>query len=732
MEAHEASYEVLIKKLNTYMHDTELVERAYRYAEDAHKNQKRYSGEPYIIHPIGVAIILAEMEMDPECIAAGLLHDVIEDVEKDNYNTIENEFGETIAKLVEGVTKLEKIPFKSIEEHQIENLRRMFLAMATDIRVIIIKLADRLNNMRTLMHMPDDKQREKAKETLEIYAPIAHRLGLQRIKWELEDLSLKYLDSVAYYEIAENVHMKKQEREAYLDEIITIFRERLEAINMDASVMGRVKHYYSIYRKMFAQGKNIDEIYDLFAVRIIVDNIADCYGALGMVHEMFKPIPGRVKDYIAMPKPNMYQSLHTTVIGPKGYPFEVQIRTNQMHQIAENGVAAHWKYKEGKINTKQDSNDTKLAWIRDVLEMQKEVTDTSDFFSMLKIDMFSDEVFVFTPKGDVFSLPLGATPIDLAFMIHSAVGYRMIGAKVNSKIVPIDYKLQNGDIVEILTSTVARGPKLDWLKICKTTTAKNKINQWFKKEKREENLTRGRDLIEKEVKKSGFSMTELFVPAYVDQMLKRYNFNNIEDMYISVGCNSVGASRIIQRLIDSNPELKNKIKEAELADKLLQQQKTASKKKSKIGSGIIVKGEENLLARISRCCNPVPGDDIIGFITRGRGVSVHRKDCANVNFDALDNESLGRLIECEWNTEETGTFECHLRIKATDRQGLLADITNCITEQKYEISAFSAATKNNVAVVDISIAITDKGQIDNITKKLHQIPNVYEITRAVK
>ncbi|MBQ2942254.1 MAG: bifunctional (p)ppGpp synthetase/guanosine-3',5'-bis(diphosphate) 3'-pyrophosphohydrolase [Clostridia bacterium] len=731
MDAHETSYEYLCEQLKRYMTDISLVERAYVFAEDAHRLQKRKSGEAYIVHPVGVAVILAELEMDPECIAAGLLHDVIEDVEKADYNTVKENFGEVIANLVEGVTKLDKIPFVTNEERQIENVRKMFFAMASDIRVIIIKLADRLHNMRTLMYMPGEKQLRIAKETLDIYAPLAHRLGLQRIKWELEDLSLKYLDSVAYYEIADSVHMKKREREDYVEEIIKLFKSKLSEMDIEGEIKGRVKHYYSIYRKMFTQDKSIDEIFDLFAVRIIVKDLNDCYAALGMVHEMFTPMPGRVKDYIAMPKPNMYQSLHTTVIGPKGYPFEVQIRTWQMHQIAENGIAAHWKYKEGKTDGKHDEYDAKLAWVRDMLEIQKDVTDTNDFLNMLKIDMFSDEVFVFTPKGAVISLPAGATPVDLAFAIHSAIGYKMTGAKVNSKISPIDYKLQNGDIVEILTSTVTKGPKQDWIKFCKTTSAKNKINQWFKKEQREVNIAKGKELIERELKKYSFAASDVFEPANVEAMLEKFSFNTIDDMYVSVGCGTTSPIRVVQKLIDLNAKLKAIIKEAELTEKLAQQQKAAAAKKhSHSGNGIVVKGEENLLARISKCCSPVPGDDIIGFITRGRGVSVHRKDCINVQTSSLDENSKSRLIECEWDGDDLGSFDCHLLIHATDRRGLLAEITFCLSEQKLAIGTLNATNKNNLATVDLTVNITDSSQIELITKKLHMIPGVYEVIRA--
>ncbi len=726
------SHEALCQQLNTYMTDTSLIERAYAYAEEAHRMQKRRSGEAYIVHPLGVALILSELEMDPECIAAGLLHDVIEDVEKDSYDTIEHAFGKTIADLVDGVTKLNKIPFVTSEERQIENVRKMFFAMASDVRVIIIKLADRLHNMRTLMYMPEEKQRCIAKETLDVYAPLAHRLGLQRIKWELEDLSLKYLDSVAYYEIEESVHMKRQEREEYLDEIIRLFNEKIKEMHIDGTIKGRVKHYYSIYRKMFTQGKTLDEIYDLFAVRIIVNDLNDCYAALGMVHEMFTPIPGRVKDYIAMPKPNMYQSLHTTVIGPKGYPFEVQIRTWQMHQVAENGIAAHWKYKEGKVSGKADDYDNKIAWIRDMLELQKDVTDTTEFMNLLKIDMFSDEVFVFTPKGKVISLPAGATPVDLAFAIHSAIGYKMIGAKANAKIVPIDYALQNGDIVEILTGAIEK-PKLDWIKICKTASARNKINQWFKREQREINAVKGRELVEKEIKKMGLSSSEVLAHTYMEQLLKKYNYNTAEDMYAGVGSNAVTPLRIVQRLIDLNADLRAKLLAAEAEEKLKQQQAqqhSLQARRPTSSNGIIVKGEENLLVHLSKCCNPVPGDAIIGFITRGRGVSVHRMDCANILSAKESEEARGRLIDCEWSMEEGGSFDCHFLIRASDRHGLLADITMTLSEQKLEIVSLNAVNKNNVASVDLTLNISGSSQINDIIKKLHMIPGIYEVIRA--
>ena len=545
----DEAYKSLVKKIEKYnpQCDWDMLSKAYQVSKEAHGEQKRKSGEPFIFHPLGVAEILADLELDCETIIACLLHDVLEDTSY-GYDKIKNLFGEQVALLVDGVTKLGKIPYTTKEEQQVENLRKMFLAMAKDIRVILIKLADRLHNMRTLTSVSEEKQRDKAKETFDVYAPLAHRLGIFKIKWELEDLSLRFLDPIAYYEIVESINQKKQEREEYINTIMNTVKEKLKEIDIPAHFEGRAKHFYSIYRKMFAQNKGIDEIYDLFAMRVIVNTVKDCYGVLGMVHELYKPIPGRFKDYIAMPKPNMYQSLHSTVIGPGGTPFEIQIRTWDMHRVAEYGIAAHWKYKEGKSG--EDGLDAKLSWVRQLLEIQRDLIDAEEFMKTLKIDLFADEVFVFTPKGDVVNLPAGSTPIDFAYSIHSAVGNKMMGAKVNGKMVPIDSILENGNIVEILTSSSVHGPSRDWLKIAKTSSARNKINQWFRKEKREDNIARGKDLIDKELKKTALSYNDLFKDVWISRMLRKYGFHSLDDLYASIGYGGITAFKVVGRLYD--------------------------------------------------------------------------------------------------------------------------------------------------------------------------------------
>ncbi|MBR5219141.1 MAG: bifunctional (p)ppGpp synthetase/guanosine-3',5'-bis(diphosphate) 3'-pyrophosphohydrolase [Clostridia bacterium] len=719
------TYEELIEKIKSYnpQADFEMIEKAYLYAKDMHKNQKRESGEPYIIHPLEVAYILADMQIDHEAIVAGILHDVIEDTET-SYDEIKQLFGENVALMVEGVTKLDKIQFENKEEQQIESLRKMFLAMAKDIRVILIKLADRLHNMRTLKSMPPEKRLQKSKETLEVYAALAHRLGISKIKWELEDLSLRYLDSVAYYEIVESIKKKRNEREKYIEDIKIELSERLSALNINFKIEGRAKHFYSIFRKMYAQNKSIDEIYDLFAVRIIVDSVSDCYTALGMVHEIYKPIPGRFKDYIAMPKPNMYQSLHTTLIGPEGIPFEVQIRTFEMHETAEHGIAAHWKYKEGTTEQKNTA-DAKFSWIRQLLETQQDADNEEEFMRALKIDLFADEVFVFTPRGDVINLPVGSTPIDFAFAIHSAVGSKMMGAKVNSKIVPLDYTLSTGDIVEVLTSASVHGPSKDWLKICKTSQAKSKINQWFKKANREADIERGKEMIEKECKRQGYTTAQLLKKEYTEQCLKRYSFANMDDMYAAVGYGTITSAKIITRLINAAKEAEEQPVPEIPAE--FTEQKTSTGK----GSNIKVKGIDNCLVRVSRCCTPLPGDDIIGFITRGRGVSVHRTDCVNIQPESLSEEERSRIIECCWADGTKGTYLCDIQIESTDRNGLLADITIAVGEHKLGIMALnSRATKNRLAIITITLEATDAEQIDNLIKRLYTIRGIYNVTRS--
>lgn len=716
--------EKLIDKIKSVNPDanTELVEKAYEYAREMHGDQKRESGEPYISHPLEVAYILADMQLDSEAIAAGLLHDVIEDTKSD-YSEVAARFGDNVAMLVEGVTKLDKIQFTNKEEQQIESLRKMFLAMAKDIRVILIKLADRLHNMRTLKNVSPEKQRLKARETLEVYAPLAHRLGISTIKSELEDLALRHLDSVAYYEIAESIKKKKSEREQYISDIIKTISEKLREMNIEFQISGRAKSIYSIFRKMYAQNKSIDEIYDLFAVRVIVNTINECYAVLGMVHELYMPMPGRFKDYIAMPKPNMYQSLHTTVIGPEGQPCEIQIRTFEMHQTAEKGIAAHWKYKEGITGNRETATDSKLAWIRQLLEIQKDLDNAEEFMRSLKIDLFADEVFVFTPRGDVINLPAGATPIDFAFAIHSAVGNKMMGAKVNSKIVPLDYKLQTGDIVEVLTSSSVHGPSRDWLNICKTSQARSKINHWFKKERRTENIEAGKEMIEHEAKRLSLNMTSLFKKEYLDQALKRYGFASADDMYAAVGYGTMPAHKFISRLREYNKELQPE-KPAATAEITLP-------KKSQPGSTIEVEGIDNCLVRVSRCCTPLPGDDIIGFITKGRGVSVHRRDCINVREDKLTDDEKARIINCHWVDEAAGKYMCDLQVMSTNRPGIIADVSMALNDYKLSISALNMRiTKKNLAVIDVTIEVGDTSQLSNIIKRLYTIPGVYNVLRS--
>ncbi|MCX7921926.1 MAG: bifunctional (p)ppGpp synthetase/guanosine-3',5'-bis(diphosphate) 3'-pyrophosphohydrolase [Clostridia bacterium] len=722
------SYSELVNKIKKYDPncDFTLLEKAYWLSKAAHGGQLRVSGEPYIIHPVEVALILAELELDCTSIVAAILHDTIEDTTC-TYEELKDKFGLEVATLVDGVTKLGKIPYTTKEEQQAENLRKMFLAMAKDIRVILIKLADRLHNMRTLKYMSPEKQVEKAKETLEIYAPLAHRLGISKIKWELEDISLRYIEPKGYYELVDKIAKKRKEREAYIGEIIKTLQDKTEELGVEgAHIDGRPKHFYSIYRKMVNQNKTLEQIYDLFAIRIIVNSVKDCYAVLGLVHELYKPMPGRFKDYIAMPKPNMYQSLHTTLIGPEGQPFEVQIRTWDMHRIAEVGIAAHWKYKEG--NSGGSDIDNKLAWLRQLLEWQKEMRDANEFMETLKIDLFTDEVFVFTPKGDVISLPVNSTPIDFAYAIHSAVGNKMMGAKVNGKIVTLEYALKNGDIVEVLTSANVHGPSRDWLKIAKSSQAKNKINQWFKKEKREENIIRGKEIVEKELKKQGLQFNQLFKPEWIDIILKKYTFTTLEDLYAGIGYGALTANKVISRLKE---EYKKTLKPEELEEALLEatnHNKNDRKKKSIPENGVIVKGIDNCLVRLSRCCNPVPGDEILGYITRGRGVSVHRTDCSNIGSGI---ESENRLIEVKWYTTSNAAYKVDINVMANDRTALLMEVTNAIGESRIPLRAINArTTKEQIAIINLTLEITDTEQLEKILKKLKKIDSVFEVTRS--
>jgi len=716
----------LIEKIKKYnpTGDFDLICKAYQFALNAHQGQKRISGEDYIVHPTAVADILADLNMDNATIAAGMLHDVVEDT-KYSYSDIKELFGEEVAMLVDGVTKLSKLEYKTKEEQQAENLRKMFIAMAKDIRVILIKLADRLHNLRTLKYMDLNKQYEKAKETLEIYAPIAHRLGIYKIKWEMEDLALRYIDPKGYYDLVEKVAKKRKEREEYINYVIETLKNKNLEMGIEAQIEGRPKNFYSIYKKMVQQNKTFEQIFDLTAIRVIVDTVKDCYGVLGIVHTLWKPIPGRFKDYIAMPKPNMYQSLHTTVIGPDGEPIEVQIRTWDMHRTAEYGIAAHWKYKEGKAS--QNEFDEKLQWLRQMLEWQNEVRDTKEFMETLKIDLVIDEVYVFTPKGDVIDLPVGSTPIDFAYKIHSAVGNKCIGAKVNGKIVPLDYELQNGDIVEIITSASSNGPSRDWLKIVKSSQAKNKIRQWFKKEKREENIVKGKELLDKEVKRLSTSLSINIKNEWLENVCKRIGFQSLDDLYASLGYGGLTLNQVIMRLKDEiRKNHKIDIKEEEQIEKKIL--KTSHTRRKKSNTGIKVKGIENILVRFSKCCNPVPGDEIIGYITKGRGVSIHRKDCPNTKDLLVEPE---RIIEVEWNTQSSVSYNADVQVRANDRQGLLAEITSIINENKINIVSFySRTSKDRIANINFVLEINDIDQLNKLIRRLRRIEGVIDVFRA--
>lgn len=716
----------LITKYNPVA-NMELVEKAYRTSKNAHEGQERVSGDPYIIHPVEVGIILAELEMDAVAIAAGILHDTVEDTIL-SVKEIREEFGDEVAELVDGVTKLTQIPYTTKQEIQAENFRKMFLAMAKDIRVIIIKLADRLHNMRTLKFMAKDKQMQKARETMEIYAPIAHRLGIHKIKWELEDLSFRYLDEKSYYDLVEKIAKKRREREEYIQNVIEDVKKKTEEVGIIADIDGRAKHLYSIHRKMTSQNKTIEQIYDLFAIRIIVGTVKDCYAELGLMHEMFKPMPGRFKDYISMPKPNMYQSLHSTVIGPEGIPFEVQIRTHEMHRVAEVGIAAHWQYKEG-VKREEKSYAEKLSWLRQIIDWQKDARDADEFMENLRIDLFTDEVFVFTPKGDVKSLRAGSTPIDFAYSIHSVIGNKMIGAKINGRIVNLDYELKNGDIIEIITSSASNGPSRDWLKVAKTSQARNKINQWFKKEKREENVEQGRDMLEKEAKKNSLTMQQVMKAEHLDGILKKYGFHNAEDLFAAIALGAITAAKVVSKLKE---EYRKSLPPEEQTEMLLDQIEKENKKKSKNApeSGIVVKGIDNCLVRLSRCCNPVPGDEIVGYITRGRGVSVHRKDCSNVRNTIIDGDA--RLIDVFWykSVSPNVSYLAEITLKAHDRSGLFVEITNAIGESRIPLRAINArTTKDHFVVMHMTLEINNAEQLDRIIMKISKVRDVFEISR---
>lgn len=699
--------------------NTDMIYLAYMLAKHAHTGQLRRSGEPYIDHPVQVAYIAAELSMDCAAIASALLHDIIEDTPY-TFEAIEALFGTRVAEIVDGVTKLTKLQYTTHEEQQVENLRKMFFAMSKDIRVIIIKLLDRLHNMRTLGYMTPEKQLEKAKETLEVYAPLAHRLGMSKIKSEIEDLSLKYLDPIAYEEIRKSISQKKDEREKYVADIIKILDTRLKELHIKGQITGRAKHFYSIFRKMYAQNKSIEDIYDLFAVRIIVDSVADCYAVLGMVHELYTPIPMRFKDYIAMPKPNMYQSLHTTVVGPNGTPFEIQIRTWEMHKVAEEGIAAHWKYKEG-ISGSTDM-DSKLEWVRQLLDNQKDIIDTDDFLNTLKLDIFNEEVFALTPNGKVISLANGSTVIDFAFAIHTQVGCKMCGAKVNGKIVPHDYKLQNGDIVEILTSASVKGPSRDWLKIVKTSQAKTKINQWLKKECRDENIIHGKELIDREIRRVNLTHTALFRDEWVMPICRKYNFNTVDDLYAGVGYGGLTAQKVVMRLREEY--MREKKAEGTPGPVISQ------KKKHTSSNGISVIGIDNCLVRLAGCCNPVPGDSIVGFITKGRGVSVHRADCPNMQLSSLSAEDQKRFISVEWAEEKRATYVVTLAVEAEDHTGMMLKISSALADLNINcVSITARVDKRGIANMVLGLEISDTADVKRAANKIRQLSGVISVTR---
>ncbi len=743
--APEKLYQDLISRVKKYhpSDDISMIAKAYKLAEEAHKEQFRKSGEPYIIHPLNVAIILAELELDKETIVAGILHDVVEDTIMTEADLIK-EFGEDVALLVDGVTKLEKIPLSAGGdqpdaklEMQAENLRKMFLAMAKDIRVIMIKLADRLHNMRTLKYQKPESQQRIAKETLEIYCPIAQRLGISRIKIELDDLSLKYLEPEVYYDLVDKIAVRKSVREDYIKGIVFEVAEHIENADIQAKVDGRVKHFFSIYKKMKNQNKTLDQIYDLFAVRIIVDSVKDCYAALGVIHEMYKPIPGRFKDYIAMPKPNMYQSLHTTLIGNSGQPFEIQIRTFEMHKAAEYGIAAHWKYKDASDGKKVEAQEEeKLAWLRQILEWQRDMSDNREFMNLLKndLDLFSDSVYCFTPTGEVKNLPKGSTPIDFAYSIHSAVGNKMVGARVNDKLVTIDYEIKNGDRLEIITSQNSKGPSRDWLNLVKSTQAKNKINQWFKSELKEDNIIKGKEMLAGYCKTKSINLPNLLKPEYMEVVIRKYGFRDWDSVQAAIGHGALKEGQLVNKLLelydrDHKKELTNEEVLASIAEAANNMGK-APRMRSK--SGIVVKGIADLSVRFSKCCSPVPGDEIVGFVTRGRGISIHRTDCVNVL--GLPEFERARLIDAEWQVPEEAVSEKYLaeiKIYANNRNGLLADISRALTEKNIDIISMNTRTnKQGLATMQTSFEISGREELNRIIEKIRGIESVIDIERT--
>ena len=724
---HSIDEVIAVARKNNRHADAKLIKKAFDFASSKHGEQLRKSGEPYIIHPVQVAYILATLGLDASTIAAALLHDVIEDTDV-TLQDLSKEFGEEIAQMVDGVTKLGQLNYTSKEEQQVENYRKMFLAMGKDIRVILIKLSDRLHNMRTLKYLARDRQIANARETMDLYAPLANRLGVYSLKWELEDLSFKYLYPEEFRELVEGIDKKREERIKFINQIMDEIRVGLKKQKIEAEITGRAKHLYSIYRKMQRDNKSLDQIYDLFALRIIVNSVKDCYAALGVVHELYNPMPGRFKDYISVPKPNMYQSLHTTLIGPKGTPFEVQIRTWDMHRIAEYGIAAHWAYKEasflGGKKTNVTVNEDKLAWLRETLEWQKDMQDPQEFLNTLKTELFEDEVYVFTPKGKIQVLPRGATPIDFAYSIHEEIGNHMTGCKINSKMMPIVTTLKNGDIVEILTSDKSKGPSRDWLKFIKSSTAKTRIQQWFKKNERADNIIKGKEILEKEVKKIGINYSDLFKQEYLNAPIDRYKFNGVEDMYASVGFGTITANKIISKMLE---EYRKTHKEENLEQKIQELSQEKAYRQRVSSTGVVVKGIDNCLVKLSKCCNPVPGDEIIGYITRGRGVSVHRKDCKNIN-DLLEEEN--RIIDVSWYTDKPTSYTVEIIVISNDRNGLLGDIIKTVNEESIStLGVNSKVNKERIVVTELTVEVENINQLNNLLKALRKIDSVYDVKR---
>ncbi len=724
-------YELLKQKVLKHdpQADISLLDKAYGLACAAHKEQKRKSGEPFVIHPVAVASMLADMDMDLATVIAGMLHDTVEDTDL-TLEDISAGFGHEIAYLVDGVTKLKHIPMTTKEELQAENLRKMFLSMASDIRVIVIKLVDRLHNMRTLQYVNTDSQITKARETLEIYTPLAHRLGMTKIKWELEDLCFKYLEPEEYARLEKQIDQKREEQEAYIANVLSELRSKLDEAGIEARLDGRPKHLYSIHRKMVTQNKTLEQIYDLLAIRVIVNTVQECYTVLGIIHEAYKPIPGRFKDYIAMPKPNMYQSLHTTLIGPKGKPFEAQIRTWEMHRVAENGIAAHWKYKEGRDYRATDT-DIKLEWVRNLFDNQKDIDDASEFAETFKMDLFTDEVFVFTPKGEVKVFPAGSTPIDFAYSIHSAIGNRMTGAKVNGEIKPLNYKLKTGDFVEIITSPPpGRGPSRDWLGIVKSSEAKSKIKQWFKKERRDENIERGKEAVEREIRRLGCTQAQLMRDEWIQPHLARHHFGSMDDMYNVIGFGDVSAQKFVGSLYSEYQKEQAADETVQNAKKIEQKKEQDQDRAYSESGGVIVKGLDNCLVRLSRCCNPVPGDSIVGYITRGRGVSVHRTDCPNI---VSMSEGENRMIDVRWADKSRSSYVVQIGVKAVDSRTLFMDIVKTVADCNLSMLAINARkTRDNYELVDLTVEISSRDELDRLVRRIRRIENVVDVSRTVR